>query len=166
MAIDSILALIDAEIARLTQVRSLLAATGKVAAKVTARLAKKTAKAQRPRRLPKAHQEGEEAPHVERRSAQADCRCAAQALGRTEGQGQVRRATRGIFLTPRRGRSPDRCASYSPAITSMRGSVISSMAERIPSRPNPESLTPPKGMGSRRQLGVSPTIKAPTSSSR
>ena len=35
MAIDSILALIDAEIASLTQVRSLLASTGKVAAKVT-----------------------------------------------------------------------------------------------------------------------------------
>ena len=41
-------------------------------------------------------------------------------------------------------------------MTSMRGSVISSMAERMPSRPRPESLTPPNGMGSRRQLGVSP----------
>jgi len=35
MAIDSIIAQIDAEIAKLTQVRSLLATTGKVAAKVT-----------------------------------------------------------------------------------------------------------------------------------
>jgi hypothetical protein len=35
MAIDSILAQIDAEIAKLTQVRSLLATTGKVTAKVT-----------------------------------------------------------------------------------------------------------------------------------
>ena len=35
MAIDSILAQIDAEIARLTQVRSLLASSGKVATKLT-----------------------------------------------------------------------------------------------------------------------------------
>jgi hypothetical protein len=34
MAIDSIVALIDAEIARLTQVRTLLATTGKVTAKL------------------------------------------------------------------------------------------------------------------------------------
>jgi len=37
MAIESILALLDAEIARLTQVRSLLANSGKVAAKATER---------------------------------------------------------------------------------------------------------------------------------
>ena len=43
MANDSILAQIDAEIARLTQVRSLLANTGKLAAKVTERKARKTA---------------------------------------------------------------------------------------------------------------------------
>jgi hypothetical protein len=42
MAIESILAQIDAEIARLTQVRSLLANTGKVAAKVTGGKARKT----------------------------------------------------------------------------------------------------------------------------
>jgi len=30
-----------------------------------------------------------------------------------------------------------------PVITSIRGSVISSIAERMPSRPSPESLTPP-----------------------
>jgi len=41
MANDSILALIDAEIARLTQVRSLLAGIGKVATKVTERKAAK-----------------------------------------------------------------------------------------------------------------------------
>ena len=41
MAIDSILAQIDAEIARLQQVRSLLASTGKVAKKVTERATKK-----------------------------------------------------------------------------------------------------------------------------
>jgi hypothetical protein len=44
MAINSILAQIDAEIAKLTQVRSLLASTGNVAEKVTARLTKKAAK--------------------------------------------------------------------------------------------------------------------------
>jgi hypothetical protein len=37
MAIDSILAQLDAEIARLTQVRSLLASSGKVTAKITVR---------------------------------------------------------------------------------------------------------------------------------
>jgi hypothetical protein len=41
MTIDSILAQIDAEIAKLTQVRSLLASTGKVAATVTERITKK-----------------------------------------------------------------------------------------------------------------------------
>src|ERR1022692_664195 len=41
MSIDSILALIDAEIARLKQVRSLLANTGEVAVKVTERKTKK-----------------------------------------------------------------------------------------------------------------------------
>jgi len=40
MANDSILALIDAEIARLTQVRSLLSGIGKVSLKVTERTAK------------------------------------------------------------------------------------------------------------------------------
>jgi outer membrane receptor for Fe3+-dicitrate len=44
MANDTILALIDAEIARLTQVRSLLASAGKVADKVTERITRKAAK--------------------------------------------------------------------------------------------------------------------------
>jgi hypothetical protein len=51
MAIDSILAQIDAEIAKLTQVRSLLANTGKIADKITERLTKKVgrpAKATKP----------------------------------------------------------------------------------------------------------------------
>jgi hypothetical protein len=43
MANDSILSLIDAEIARLTQVRSLLSGIGKVSAKLTERKAKKAA---------------------------------------------------------------------------------------------------------------------------
>jgi hypothetical protein len=43
MTIDSILAQIDAEIARLTQVRSLLTDSGKVAIKATERKAKKAA---------------------------------------------------------------------------------------------------------------------------
>jgi hypothetical protein len=45
MAIDSILALIDAEIASLEQVRSLLAKTGKVAVKETGHKTKNAAKA-------------------------------------------------------------------------------------------------------------------------
>jgi hypothetical protein len=50
MAIDSILALIDAEIASLTQVRSLLARTGKVATKVTERKTGKAVKASKKRK--------------------------------------------------------------------------------------------------------------------
>jgi hypothetical protein len=45
MAIDSIIALIDAEIASLTEVRSLLANTGKIAVKGTGNITKKAAKA-------------------------------------------------------------------------------------------------------------------------
>ena len=45
MTNDTILSLIDAEIARLTQVRALLANTGKVTAKLTARGIKKAAAA-------------------------------------------------------------------------------------------------------------------------
>jgi hypothetical protein len=52
MANDSILALIDAEIARLTQVRSLLTGIGKVAVTVTERKAKKApAKKSKKRRV-------------------------------------------------------------------------------------------------------------------
>jgi hypothetical protein len=51
MANESILALIDAEIARLTQVRSLLSSVGKVATKVTERKTKKSAKAKKTRVL-------------------------------------------------------------------------------------------------------------------
>jgi hypothetical protein len=43
MSTDSILSLIDAELARLTQVRSLLANTGKIAAKVIERKTKPAA---------------------------------------------------------------------------------------------------------------------------
>jgi hypothetical protein len=50
MAIDSILALIDAEIASLQQVRSLLASTGKVSVKGTAHKTKKAAKAPKKRK--------------------------------------------------------------------------------------------------------------------
>ena len=45
MAIESILTQIDAEIAKLKQVRSLLASTGKVAVEVTEPITKKAAKA-------------------------------------------------------------------------------------------------------------------------
>jgi len=51
MANDSILALIDAEIARLSQVRSLLSSVGKVAPKVTERKTKKSAKTKKKRVL-------------------------------------------------------------------------------------------------------------------
>lgn len=47
MAIDAIIAQIDAEISTLTQLRSLLASTGEVAAKVTERLTKKAAPARK-----------------------------------------------------------------------------------------------------------------------
>jgi hypothetical protein len=50
MAIDSIVAQIDAEIARLTEVRSLLAASGKVTSKITAPKAKKAASAPKGRK--------------------------------------------------------------------------------------------------------------------
>jgi hypothetical protein len=53
MVIDSILAQIDAEIAKLTQVRSLLANTGKIAATITERLTKKAPKAKKPAKAAK-----------------------------------------------------------------------------------------------------------------
>ena len=53
MVIDSILAQIDAEIAKLTQVRSLLANTGKIASKITERLTKKAAKIAKPAKAAK-----------------------------------------------------------------------------------------------------------------
>jgi hypothetical protein len=46
MILNSVLAQIDAEIAKLTQVRSLLANTGKIADKIATRLNKKAAKAE------------------------------------------------------------------------------------------------------------------------
>lgn len=51
MVIESILAQLDAEIARLTQVRSLLADSGKVAAKVTERKAKSAPTKKRKKRV-------------------------------------------------------------------------------------------------------------------
>jgi len=54
MTIDSILAQIDAEIAKLTQVRSLLANTGKVSATVTERATKKIKKARKAKKAAKA----------------------------------------------------------------------------------------------------------------
>ena len=50
MSIDSILIQIDAEIAKLTQVRALLASTGKVMAKVNAPKAKKATAPAKPRK--------------------------------------------------------------------------------------------------------------------
>jgi len=51
MSVDSILAEIDAEISRLTQVRSLLANSGKVSAKVTERKIKTAALKTRKKRV-------------------------------------------------------------------------------------------------------------------
>lgn len=51
MSIDSILAEVDAEIARLTQVRALLADSGKVTAKLNGRKAVSTLKTRRKRVL-------------------------------------------------------------------------------------------------------------------
>ena len=81
MSIDSILALIDAEIASLTQARSLLGSTGKVETKVAELENQKDGEGRKDTE--------EEAPRDEPRGAQADCRCAAQTLGRSEVQGQV-----------------------------------------------------------------------------
>jgi hypothetical protein len=55
MTIDSILAQIDSEIAKLTQVRSLLASTGKAAAKVTGKIPSKAAKAAPAKKAKKRH---------------------------------------------------------------------------------------------------------------
>jgi hypothetical protein len=55
--------------------------------------------------------------------------------------------------------------SHRRFMTSNLGSVISSMAYRKPSRPKPESFTPPYGMWSIRKLGTSPAISPPTSNS-
>ncbi len=54
MTIDSILSQIDAEIAKLTQVRSLLANTGKVSATVTERVTKKVKKTKKAKKVAKA----------------------------------------------------------------------------------------------------------------
>ena len=55
--------------------------------------------------------------------------------------------------------------SYRTAITSSLRSVMSSIEYRSPSRPRPESFTPPYGIWSTRKLGTSPAITPPTSSS-
>jgi hypothetical protein len=54
MAIEGIIAQLDAEIARLTHVRNLLSATGKVEAKITAVKGKPTRKARGTTKAPKA----------------------------------------------------------------------------------------------------------------
>ncbi len=71
MATDSILVLIDAEIARLTQVRSLLANTGSVSAKVTERLTKKAAKAVKPAKAAKGKKRRVLSPEARKRIADA-----------------------------------------------------------------------------------------------
>jgi hypothetical protein len=85
MSVDSILSQIDAEIARLTQVRSLLASTTNIEIKVTGRktkLAPATAKTRKKHVL---------SPEARKRIADA------QALGRTEGQEQEGSVIGGLF---------------------------------------------------------------------
>jgi hypothetical protein len=71
MAIDSILALIDAEIASLTQARTLLASTGKVAVKVTEPITKKVAKAAKAAPAAKAKKRRVLSPEARKRIADA-----------------------------------------------------------------------------------------------
>lgn len=59
----------------------------------------------------------------------------------------------------------ERARRYGVRNTMSRSSVMSSIAQRNPSRPSPESLTPPYGIGSTRHDGTSPINTAPTSSS-
>ena len=74
MVIDSILAQIDAEIAKLTQVRSLLANTGKIAATITERLTKKAPKAKKPAKVAKAAKPAKAAKAKKRRVLSPDAR--------------------------------------------------------------------------------------------
>ena len=74
MVIDSILAQIDAEIAKLTQVRSLLANTGKIAATITERLTKKAPKAKKPAKVAKAAKPAKAAKAKKRRVLSPEAR--------------------------------------------------------------------------------------------
>jgi hypothetical protein len=74
MVIDSILAQIDAEIAKLTQVRSLLANTGKIAATITERITKKAPKAKKPAKVAKAAKPAKAAKAKKRRVLSPDAR--------------------------------------------------------------------------------------------
>jgi hypothetical protein len=74
MVIDSILAQIDAEIAKLTQVRSLLANTGNIAATITERLTKKAPKAKKPAKVAKAAKPAKAAKAKKRRVLSPEAR--------------------------------------------------------------------------------------------
>ena len=74
MVIDSILAQIDAEIAKLTQVRSLLANTGKIAATITERLTKKAPKAKKPAKVEKVAKPAKAAKAKKRRTLGPEAR--------------------------------------------------------------------------------------------
>jgi hypothetical protein len=74
MVIDSILAQIDAEIAKLTQVRSLLANTGKIAATITERLTKKAPKAKKPAKVEKVAKPAKAAKAKKRRTLSPEAR--------------------------------------------------------------------------------------------
>ena len=74
MVIDSILAQIDAEIAKLTQVRSLLANTGKIAATITERLTKKPAKVAKASKVAKTAKPAKVAKTKKRRTLSPEAR--------------------------------------------------------------------------------------------
>jgi hypothetical protein len=74
MVIDSILAQIDAEIAKLTQVRSLLANTGNIAATITERLTKKAPKAKKPAKAAKPAKVAKAAKAKKRRTLSPEAR--------------------------------------------------------------------------------------------
>jgi hypothetical protein len=74
MVIDSILAQIDAEIAKLVQVRSLLANTGNIAATITERITKKAPKAKKPAKVAKATKPAKAAKAKKRRVLSPEAR--------------------------------------------------------------------------------------------
>ena len=74
MVIDSILAQIDAEIAKLAQVRSLLANTGNIAATITERLTKKAPKAKKRAKVAKATKPAKAAKAKKRRVLSPEAR--------------------------------------------------------------------------------------------
>ena len=74
--------------------------------------------------------------------------------------GRSRRISSSLVIAARRSRGVEDGRRYSGTCdrTMIRGSVISSIANRRPSRPNPESFDPPYGIWSARNAETSFTI--------